>query len=411
MTQDGGLLGRTGSAFGDTNGGEMPPAATADENEAHRVLLSLAHRKTGAIPAPLLVRHVLSVTRGADWPVQRAAMEALLRRCSFGKQDRLEVASAPRGRTPFGFYGTRRAGSGSRPYTTWLGSVDPLRGSCDCPDYLRNSLGACKHLLAVLDRLAAEDKQLQAATTSSSSRHNQTMRLVWDPVRPLKGDGDWLERIRLLPQAESNGNGRLPEDVIRKWFRHDGDSALVLGNTHRTDPAHRLELVTTLAAIAGNGGRRAGANNVEPAVRALLRIEQQHLRRATDALAGLPEVKRALRSLKRQLYPYQVEGVSRLLGTGRLLLADDMGLGIFLSRFQSWRIMPMVTTSAFGRGSRKKSPEATAIRSDNPCAAMLRCAIGATTGRSKEVQRRCGWRLAARIESNPVAPPTSHSVS
>jgi hypothetical protein len=327
MTQDGGLLGRTGSAFGDTNGGEIPPAATGNESEAYRVLLSLAHRKTGAIPAPLLVRHVLTATRGADWPVQRAAMEALLRRCGFGKQDRLEVASAPRGRTPFGFYATRRAGSASRPYTTWLGAVDPLRGSCDCPDYLRNSLGACKHLLAVIERLAAHDKQLNAATAANSLRHNQTMRLHWDPIRPLTGDGDWLERIRLLSDVGSNGNGTPPRDVIRRWFRRDGDAAFVLANTYRADPVRRLELVNALAAIAGNGSRRAAATNAEPAVHALLRIEQQNLRRATDALAGLPEVKRALRSLKRQLYPYQVEGVSRLLASGRLLLADDMGLG------------------------------------------------------------------------------------
>jgi SNF2 family DNA or RNA helicase len=39
------------------------------------------------------------------------------------------------------------------------------------------------------------------------------------------------------------------------------------------------------------------------------------------------EIRHGLRGLKRPLYPYQEEGVRRLLGEGRLLLADDMGLG------------------------------------------------------------------------------------
>ena len=76
---------------------------------ADQVLVSLAHRKTGAIPAELSVRHIMSVTADAGWRVQRAAMEALLRRCSASKQDHLQVASTPRGASPFGHYATKRA--------------------------------------------------------------------------------------------------------------------------------------------------------------------------------------------------------------------------------------------------------------------------------------------------------------
>jgi len=41
----------------------------------------------------------------------------------------------------------------------------------------------------------------------------------------------------------------------------------------------------------------------------------------------LPSLLRALKSLKRDLYPYQREGVERFLLSGSLLLGDDMGLG------------------------------------------------------------------------------------
>jgi hypothetical protein len=55
------------------------------------VLLSRAHRKTGAVPPELVVRHILAVTAEADWPVRREAFEALLRRVAFGKADGLQM--------------------------------------------------------------------------------------------------------------------------------------------------------------------------------------------------------------------------------------------------------------------------------------------------------------------------------
>jgi hypothetical protein len=253
-------------------------------------------------------------------------MEAVLRRCSVSKQDRLEVSSAPRGATPLGCYTTRRSGSAKRPYTTLLASVDPLRGSCDCADYLRNSLGVCKHLLAIFDRLAADPSRFERGRRAAPPFLPQRQ-LLWDPVRPLTGAGDWLERIRLI--SGSANAGTVEPAVVDKWFRRNGvDGGLVLKDTHAADPPRRLELVEALLALADMNGRllqkRAAA---EPAVRALLHIEAERLCRATQALAAAKGVKRALRSLKRKLYPYQVEGVSRLLAGGRLLLADDMGLG------------------------------------------------------------------------------------
>lgn len=54
-----------------------PPAL--EETETYQTLLARAEGKTGSLPASLIVKHVLSVTRDADWPVQREALEALLR--------------------------------------------------------------------------------------------------------------------------------------------------------------------------------------------------------------------------------------------------------------------------------------------------------------------------------------------
>ena len=70
-------------------------ATVPTEAEAYQTLLARAHRKTGAVPAELVVRHVLSVTGDADWPVRREALEALLRRIAFGKADGLQIVSRP----------------------------------------------------------------------------------------------------------------------------------------------------------------------------------------------------------------------------------------------------------------------------------------------------------------------------
>ena len=62
-----------------------------------------------------------------------------------------------------GVYVTRRPGAGSRPYRTILHGVDPIEGRCDCPDFVKNSLGICKHILVVLEHLHARPRVLQQA--------------------------------------------------------------------------------------------------------------------------------------------------------------------------------------------------------------------------------------------------------
>ncbi len=309
------------------NGNRAAYPAGIEKTEAFQFLTSLAHRKTGAIPASLLARHVLGVTADADWPVRRAAMDAVLRRCSFGKQDRLELASAPRG--VFGVYRTRRAGSSQRPYATLLASIDPIRGSCDCPDYLRNSLGVCKHLLTIVESLAKNKRRFKSAVGAGGAGQNGSVRLTWDPVRPLRAEGDWMSRVQLLGTRGAGVNGADPLGrLARRWFRRQADGGLVLAHTYADQPERRLALAKDLHLAAGAGGRGARRwQTSEPAVQALLTAEVNRLQRVVDVRAAVPETERALRKMKRRLYPYQLEGVARLLASGRLLLADDMGLG------------------------------------------------------------------------------------
>jgi hypothetical protein len=323
-------LSRSSHTHGNGGGGVSLPSTGStppvEQLEAFQVLLSFAERKTGLIPALLLADHVLSMTSEADWPVQRAAMEALLRRCKFAKQDALEVASRPAGRSVYGLYKTKRAGSSERPYTTLLAGIEPLRASCDCADFVRNSLGICKHVLTVLQDIAGRGYRIDPGHTPPTAKERLGQaRVLWHPVRPLTGKGDWLERVRLI----ANGCDGALLTKLRTWFCRNDAGALSLHSAYADKPRERLEVVNALLSLARFNRRRTDGNGwvVEPALRLLLETERESLERIIGNRDAAPDFRRALHSLKRKLYPYQREGVDRFLTVGRLLLADDMGLG------------------------------------------------------------------------------------
>jgi superfamily II DNA or RNA helicase len=279
-------------------------AIAITESETYQTLLARAHRRTGGMPPERIVRHVLSVTHGGDWPVQRDALDAVLRRCASTHTDGIQIVGRPRDRL-LGLYATRRQGSRARPYRTLLRRIEPLDGSCECPDFLRNSLGLCKHLVAVLEHLVSErprgDAERELAPELTPWR--------WDPVRPLTGPGDWLARVRWV-------DGR-PDRDLRRWLRPaNGDWTVTVPRASQ----QRLALVDRLLAALRDGNR-------EPALHALLEEERARLARQIQTASARKHLGHALHTLKQSLYPYQHDGVERFLARGRLLLADDMGLG------------------------------------------------------------------------------------
>ncbi|MDF1565852.1 MAG: DEAD/DEAH box helicase [Deltaproteobacteria bacterium] len=286
-----------------------------DLAEARLMLLDLCHGKTDPLPSELLVAQVLAHHGDASWAVKREAMAAVLRRLASGRREGLKVASGPAGGEPLGLYRTRRRRAALRPYRTVLRGLAPLETSCDCPDFLRNSLGLCKHALAVLTDLAARPRRF--ARASRAARASQP-RLVWDPILPLEGEGDWLARLRL----ERAGRPELPgtmRHVGLRFRRGDGR----LRQTFRDRPGTRLALVEELLEVQQGAAYR----DADPALEALLIQEQVRLSRLCEDRRRLGPAKKALRALKQPLYPYQSEGTERFLREGRLLVADDMGLG------------------------------------------------------------------------------------
>jgi len=319
------------------------PAHPASLEETFAELREMAGRKSGHVPADLLAHHVIAVTAGGDWPLRRAAMEAVLRRCKFGDRDGLVVVRAP-ARSALGRYVTGRsdaAASGSRarrrgsrkragpaeprPYSTVLACLEPLQGSCDCPDFLRGSLGLCKHLLCVLDHLCADPaslSRLRAGSTPALPASRSA--LTWNPVRPLRGAGDRLLGLQWT-DGKTSDRGADPLRRARSWFVRSPGLAHLAPKAGRLAALEaRLRFIGDLTAAAGGGANRL---EVDPAAHALLREERERVERRIAGRAQRDELLTHLRSLKRSLYAYQLEGVRRFFEEERLLLADDMGLG------------------------------------------------------------------------------------
>ena len=298
--------------------------------ETRKTLVDGAGRRFGATPADLIVSHLLEMTTGADFAVREAALEALRRRWEFARRDELRVATGPAGGSPFGAYTTRRHGRGrskdqkQRPYTSALDSLSPLRGSCDCPDFVRSSLGLCKHLLVVLHHLYGHPRLLAKATRQRPPEPNGP-RLWWDPRLPLSGPVDRVAGLRFVASPGSSGRVRGSEEAlaaIARAFSKTAPDARLLAN-----PDRRLELLSSLQAAMDPGRRRAAAITPSPAARVVVAEELDRAERAVRNQKALRGTLAELRSLGRRLYPYQREGVERCLRAGRLLLADDMGLG------------------------------------------------------------------------------------
>jgi superfamily II DNA or RNA helicase len=299
--------------------------STVEQTEAYQTLLARVGRRSPKIPAEVLVRHVLGCVPPHEWPTRVEAMDALLRRLESAKSDGLRIDVRPENGRLLGPYATRRRSSVARPYCTIVSGIEPIEGRCDCPDFVKNSLALCKHILVVVEHVYAKPRLLQKALKQQDQlRGPMPGGLRWDPIRPLTGLGDWLERVVLFHSPETNGQRGERWSRARKWFRPGENGALVLKQSFRDDPGKRLELVEDLLKILPASAR--GIQH-DPALRALLIGERERLTRSAKQELTRSEVKTAFKGLKRSLYPYQREGVERFLAEGRLLLADDMGLG------------------------------------------------------------------------------------
>ena len=162
--------------------------------------------------------------------------------------------------------------------------VDPIDAPCDCPDFLKNSLGVCKHVLVVLEHLHARPRLLAAGPKGAGverTRH-ATAGLCWDPIRPLTGFGDWLERVTWRGNARG---GQVALDAGRpgrcRWFRSSKDGVATLKNSHlATSPPSGSSWSRTCSRSSPVASVNGSMH--DPALRALLVSERDRLKRLVN---------------------------------------------------------------------------------------------------------------------------------
>src|SRR5690606_10083571 len=139
----------------------------------------------------------------------------------------------------------------------------------------------------------------------------------WDPVRPLDGEGDWLERV-----CWAGGSPGALTDLFAARRGRRRPTPIALKPIVSTHEAQRRQAVARLSRWIARQPERA-----EPALAPLLERELRRLERRRRGQAIAKRAPALSRSLRQRLYPYQRQGLLRFLQEGRLLLADDMGLG------------------------------------------------------------------------------------
>jgi superfamily II DNA or RNA helicase len=168
---------------------------------------------------------------------------------------------------------------------------------CSCPDFRKNTLGTCKHILHTLTKVRRRFPA--TARNQPYRRRGISVHLAY---------GKQLALRLLLPETL----GR-KEDAIVRPIR-DGPI---------TDLPDLLERIRRLESVGHSVTIYPDAEQYIET-----RIKQQRLAARAAEIRKDPH-SHALRTtlLSTELLPYQLDGIAFAAGAGRAVLADDMGLG------------------------------------------------------------------------------------
>ena len=193
-------------------------------------------------------------------------------------------------------YTLTNAASG-KSYRVALRGWQPGDSYCSCPDFRKNTLGTCKHILHALEKI-------RRRFSDSVRRRPYRQR---DICVHLSYGKDLELRIRLPTRLD------------------DKASTIVhpIRNRPITDLADLLKRIRQLEA-------HGLAVTVYPDAEELIqtRLSQQRIAATVAEIRRDPQA-HPLRTtlLKVELLPYQLDGIAFSAGAGRAILADDMGLG------------------------------------------------------------------------------------
>ncbi len=227
--------------------------------------------------------------------------QAIADRKKRAKEEKFKLTSA----TPkkaWGAYTLTSKASG-KTYELSIRGTDPGDSYCSCPDFRKNTLGTCKHLIYAIGRIKAK-----FPSNKRRKYKSKEFTLSLD-FRSASGGASSPLALRLAPPHRLND-----------------DAAKVAGKLLGRSTSDVTGLVRRISKLEKAGHQV----NIFPD--ALEYIDQQlHQKRMESLVSEIRQqpAKHPLRTtlLKTELLPYQMDGIAFAAGAGRAILADDMGLG------------------------------------------------------------------------------------
>ncbi len=215
---------------------------------------------------------------------------------------------------------TRPAAVSPRDYRVALRGWAPGESYCSCPDFRTNTLGTCKHVLFALTRVRRRFRPSVRAVPYVSDRivvslrygPEVELRLLVPPGLPAAG----LRRLRPFLDRP------IPDAEVPRLL----EALAGFAQIKSASPAASLGfLLAASAAREATPPLRIHPDAAEYIRRVLFRCEIGGLVAAIRRDPAGHPLRRTL--LKRELLPYQLDGIAFAVGVGRAVLADDMGLG------------------------------------------------------------------------------------
>jgi len=187
-------------------------------------------------------------------------------------------------------------GSG-KSYRVALRGWRPGESYCSCPDFRKNTLGTCKHIIYALDKVGKKFKKAERETPA-----------VINEICVYLRYGRKLELGLLLPKD-------LPGEIAAHLTAFKGRSITDIKGLIRC--IRRVESLGAAVTIYPDAEEYINQ-----------RLFQERMAKIVAEIRKDPR-NHPLRKklLNAELLPYQLDGVAFAAGVGRAILADDMGLG------------------------------------------------------------------------------------
>jgi SNF2 family DNA or RNA helicase len=168
---------------------------------------------------------------------------------------------------------------------------------CSCPDFRRNTLGTCKHILYALEQ--ARKRFDQRARNTPYRNRDMAVHLRY---------GEEAELRILVPDNVDGKIRRLARPFMNRAIKNAGDLLTCVKEIERL--GHEVTIYPDAEEYIG---RKLYLERIEHRMAEIRKNPKNHPLRKT--------------LLKTELLPYQLDGIAFAVGKGRTVLADDMGLG------------------------------------------------------------------------------------